>query len=135
MMWPISYRRYYILHLLCETYQSFDLDSKVNKKWETLFEQDIEAMEMDDDEHENVPAGRYRHETAVFGDYLIMVGGGEQTRVFDINKLYFFNVKKRKWTKVMTANRELNRYWPLSRKCHSMNQVGNVIYMMGGQTM
>lgn len=114
---------------------SFDLDSKVNTKWEILFEQDIEAMEMDDDEHENVPAGRYRHETAVFGDYLIMIGGGEQTRIFDINKLYFFNVKKRKWTKVMTANKELLQYWPLSRKCHSLNQVGNVIYIMGGQTI
>merc|ERR1711970_768047 len=111
---------------------SFDLESRT-KKWKTLFEQDVEAMEMDDDEHENVPAGRYRHETAVFGNYLIMIGGGEQTKVFDINKIYFFNVQKRKWTKVLTQNKA--PVSPYSRKCHSLNQVWDTIYIMGGQTI
>ena len=49
----------------------FDLYEK--KKWETVFEDA-------NDNSSNVPIGRYRHETAVYNDFLVVIGGGEQLR-------------------------------------------------------
>ena len=50
----------------------FDLYEK--KKWETVFEDA-------NDNSSNVPIGRYRHETAVYHDFLVVIGGGEQLRL------------------------------------------------------
>ena len=55
-----------------EHLKRFDLYEK--KKWETVFEDA-------NDNSSNVPIGRYRHETAVYHDYLVVIGGGEQLRL------------------------------------------------------
>lgn len=79
-----------------------------------------------------ISSGRYRHETAVIGNYLVMIGGGEQTKVFDINKIYFFNMTTCKWTKNLISPEKPH---PLNRKCHSINQVGFNVYVIGGQSI
>ena len=55
-----------------EHLKRFDLYEK--KKWETVFEDA-------NDNSSNVPIGRYRHETAVYHDFLVVIGGGEQLRL------------------------------------------------------
>ena len=55
-----------------EHLKRFDLYEK--KKWETVFEDA-------NDNSSNVPIGRYRHETAVYNDFLVVIGGGEQLRL------------------------------------------------------
>ena len=71
----------YFFHYKCEFsnlehnlehLKRFDLYEK--KKWETVFEDA-------NDNSSNVPIGRYRHETAVYHDYLVVIGGGEQLRL------------------------------------------------------
>ena len=57
---------------LPEHLKRFDLYEK--KKWETVFEDA-------NDNSSNVPIGRYRHETAVYHDFLVVIGGGEQLRL------------------------------------------------------
>ena len=65
------YEKYEFLNLE-EHLKRFDLYEK--KKWETVFEDA-------NDNSSNVPIGRYRHETAVYHDFLVVIGGGEQLRL------------------------------------------------------
>jgi len=115
------------------TIYRFDLYEK--KKWETVFEDA-------NDNSSNVPIGRYRHETAVYHDYLVVIGGGEQLRVFDINEMYFFDSNSFEWIKVLVGPdkrlKELHPeapwcHQPADRKCHTLNQVGDYVYITGGQ--
>ena len=72
-----------------------------------------------------------------------MIGGGEQMQVFDINYVFFFSTKSLKWTKVLVAERGIENVtvppgfvnFPRNRKCHSLSQNENYVYISGGQYM
>lgn len=113
---------------------SFDLTDH-DTGWQTEFAYNEEVR----NDYEIAPDGRYRHETAVYNQYLIIVGGGEQLRVFDINDIYFFDTILSKWFLVKiypdiitNPNAELT---PTNRKCHSLCQIGDYIYITGGQNI
>ena len=82
-------------------------------------------------QEEHIPIGRYRHETVVVGDFIVMVGGGTAHGVFDINNVYFFDTRSHTWRKKV-VHKESNS-GPISRKCHSVNKIGKDIYVFGGQ--
>ena len=77
---------------------SFDL---INPKlgWETKFGSATEPEVIND--YSICPEGRYRHETGSYFDFLILIGGGEQMKVFDINSIYFFDTINSNWIKII----------------------------------
>ena len=119
----------------------FDLRAKVDEtRWVTLFDEDEygdpwernqQAEEAVQDEQ--TPIGRYRHESVVFGQFIVMVGGGTAHGVFDINNIYFFDTVDHRWLKKRAHPIEPNAPAPLSRKCHSLNRIGQYIYIFGGR--
>ena len=83
----------------------YDLRADI-PKWITLFEEKEydDPWERNDQaeqsqENEDIPIGRYRHESVVFGKYIVMVGGGTAHGVFDINNVYFFDTVNHRWIK------------------------------------
>lgn len=80
----------------------------------------------------NEPTGRYRHELAVVGDKVYILGGGIGTEACDFEKIPVFDLIQRTWDIVLTVRDSIHGY-PSPRQYHSaVNIPGTSSFVMVG---
>ena len=82
-------------------------------------------------------AKRQGHTSVVFGNKIIIFGGiitGEEsskdsTHLSDSSDLFLYDVDTNSWEKISSS---LAPLWPLGRRSHTANIIGNTMYVFGG---
>lgn len=98
----------------------------ITREWEFVYmcRQDI---------NQDDPEPRYRHELAYDGHLLYVIGGGTSETAFSLRQIPAYDLETNRWTKIDTKpDPKMNPGYPVSRKCHSCSQFGNIVVIAGG---
>ncbi|XP_059614073.1 kelch domain-containing protein 10 homolog [Phlebotomus argentipes] len=82
-----------------------------------------------DENNEDDPPGRYRHELAYDGERIFVLGGGTSQVAFTLSKIPAFNLRTNTWAMVQTKPDPTisqpgdKTAFPEARKCHSCVQI------------
>eukprot|EP00039_Didymoeca_costata_P008062 m.107445 g.107445 ORF g.107445 m.107445 type:complete len:526 (-) comp13930_c0_seq1:1411-2988(-) len=84
--------------------------------------------------NDDVPRGRYRHETILDGDKLLVIGGGWPNPSIGtfMNAIDAFDVSKSCWISVPTQPDPTTNEYPEARRSHSVSVIGRHMYIFGG---
>ncbi|GAB0093224.1 rap1 GTPase-GDP dissociation stimulator 1 [Sergentomyia squamirostris] len=95
-----------------------------------------------DENNEDDPPGRYRHELAYDGERIYILGGGTSLVAFTLTKIPAFNLKTNTWSMVQTKPDPIHsvpdqrEIYPAARKCHACVQIdtteGPEVVIIGG---
>ncbi|VDD90664.1 unnamed protein product [Enterobius vermicularis] len=75
--------------------------------------------------------GRYRHETVVVDDDILIIGGGNTQWVADLDKIPAFDTRTNRLKTYFTYPDSEHGY-PMGRMCHACVQYNGKIYILGG---
>ncbi|CAK5091715.1 unnamed protein product [Meloidogyne enterolobii] len=75
--------------------------------------------------------GRYRLEAVLHGQKIFTFGGGAPDFCAEFNEVLVFNISERKFEHCPTIP-DSNFGFPLGRKCHSLVQLDDDVYIIGG---
>lgn len=81
------------------------------------------------------PAGRYRHELALYNDAIYLFGGGTANSTFDLITIPAFCLVSDKWKNVKTKpdpSLVESKGYPRPRKFHSLVHLGDLVIITGG---
>lgn len=80
------------------------------------------------------PRGRYKHETVLDGDTIIMIGGGWPfpTGETVIDHVYLLDTFSLEWKRQACTAADQNIGLPESRRSHTCTKIGQYVYMIGG---
>lgn len=87
---------------------------------------------------EGEPLGRYRHEIAIVGNKLYIIGGGTGEIAFELMDIPMFDLETKMWSKLIPKADDSTKdtIVPLGRKCHSAVQIntlsGAQVFVAGG---
>ncbi|XP_063238402.1 kelch domain-containing protein 10 [Bacillus rossius redtenbacheri] len=77
------------------------------------------------------PSGRYRHELALHGERLFLIGGGTGDRACSLKSVHAFHLRERRWERLATHEDDAWGF-PSSRRYHGFAQLGAGAYVVGG---
>ncbi|CAG0919808.1 unnamed protein product [Notodromas monacha] len=104
-----------------------------------MYSNDVDVLDMSTMEWKNLwsmnplqPKPRYRHEVVFYKNSLWMFGGGTAEDSYELCIVPVFSLITNDWKETITHADPVTKRFPLSRKCHSLVQNENMIYICGG---
>ncbi|KAK7102646.1 kelch domain-containing protein 10-like [Littorina saxatilis] len=111
--------------------------------WQCIFDSPRGEDNVNEDEQDiHNPIGRYRHEVAFHNNKILMIGGGQASRAFSLEKIPCFNLELSQWEQLQTSPAVFDREQkvpvtgiPPARRCHSCVKFKNNVFVYGGRNV